>query len=186
MSLSHYLFGDFSVEYRSSLAVSEAVGRLAALADQSILPSPSAYAPLHGYVTRHEMFLYQGSMIFVNPFRPRFTGAFFEKNGMAVLRGRFVAMLAFKIWLSAGILMSLAVPISATFFPEHIRINGSPGGFLLSASIFAANLVALRLAMRPTSSLIRSLESVILTAISAERPNNSFKPTPLRGVGKVS
>jgi hypothetical protein len=181
MFLSNYLFGDFSVEYRSSLSVSEAVGRLAAIADASIVPIPGNDAPLHGYATRNEILLYQGNTLFINPFRPRFTGAFEERDGLALLKGRFVAMPWLKIWLSAGILMLLAALFSAMLLPQHVHISGSPGEFLLVFGIFGAFLFALRLAMLPASPLVRSLESAILSAISGERPNNSFKPKPLRG-----
>jgi hypothetical protein len=181
MSISHYLFGDFSVEYRSTLSVSEAAGRLAAIADRSVLQLQGGTALLHGYVTKHEVLLYQGNTLFINPFRPRFTGAFGEKDGVAVLRGRFVAMRFLKIWISAGILLSFATLISAVFFPHYVHVEGSPGEFLFSLGIVGAFLLVLRLAMHPASPLIRSLESAILSAISGERPNNSFKPKPLRG-----
>ncbi|MFC5571601.1 hypothetical protein ACFPN1_16220 [Lysobacter yangpyeongensis] len=179
--MTHYLFGDFSVEYRSSLSVSEAVGRLTAIADESILPAPGRDALLHGYVTRHEVFLHQGNTLFINPFRPRFMGAFVEEDGVALLRGRIVAMRLFKVWLSAGILMLSAIIFSAVFLPRHVHIDGSPGEFLLVLGILGAFLLALRIAMLPASPLVRSLEGVILSAISGERPNNSFKPKPLRG-----
>ena len=178
MSFSHYLFGDFSVEYRSSLAVSEAVGRLAAVADESIMRRPGTDAQLHGYVTRYEILLYQGNTFFINPFRPRFQGAFEEKDGGAVLRGKFVAMRFLKIWVSVCFLILFGTLFAAIFIPQHIHIDGSPSEFVLSLSITVAVLLALRLAMLPASPLIRSLESTILAAISGERPNNSIRSFP--------
>lgn len=180
MPLSHHLFGDFLVEYRSRLSLSEATSRLVAIADESLKPHSGRGTLLHGYVTKHEIFLYQGSTLFINPFRPHFIGALEEKEGVVVLRGKIAAMGLFKFCLSAGSLALILAIFSAAFLPQHVDVAASPGEFILVLGIQIGFLIALRAAMLPTSPLVRSLEDVIVSAISGERPNQSFKRTPDR------
>ena len=159
MSVSRYLFGDFPVRFHTSLPASEAAGRLAAIADQSTFRR--SRPELHGYATVNEVVLWEGSEIFVNPFRPYFHGSFLQQQDTTVLSGVIRADWKAKIWCAGVAIGGLIALLSSSTQLDGIRALGV-------AAVAAAAFILLHLSVRPGSRLSRSLSAKIETAIRLE------------------
>ncbi|MDR7070857.1 hypothetical protein J2X02_003728 [Pseudoxanthomonas japonensis] len=171
MSLVRYLYGDFQVVFRTPLAISAAVGRLAANSDQSIFHADKPQ--LRGYTTVNEVILWEGGDFIFNPFRPYFHGSFAHDQGVTILSGTIRADWMVKLWCTTV----AAISVAALAF-------GSSDGFarpLGAFAIGAAGFLLLHLTIRPASKSARSLTSKIEATVSGTGANNSFKPNPLRG-----
>jgi hypothetical protein len=180
MSLSNMLFGDFSVSYTTDLPVAEAVGRLSAATDQLRPVERRGLSTLCGYATTHEVVLWRETANQLAPFQPIFRGRFVAHGGATRLEGSIRTGWLIKLWLSAPLFMAaLLGAIAASGGTVHVE--GSAVGWYLAPVVFGLVYLFLRLMIRPGSMLVFPLEQAILFAIASRGPNNSSKPTPLRG-----
>ena len=180
MSLTNLLFGDFEVVYSTDLPLHEAVGRLAAMTDQTTPLERRGISTMQGYATTHEVVLSQEAPYLLAPFHPVFIGHFVHEHGETQLRGRICANSWIKIWLSAPLVMTLVLG-TVLLFGGTVHTTSSATSALGAGLIIAAVFALLRLVVRPGSMLVRPLGQAISLAIAGHGPNNSFKPKPLRG-----
>lgn len=162
MSISRYLFGDFSTTFDSSLPISIAVGKLAEISDQSTFRRGSSQ--LHGYAARNEVVLWEGSDLVINPFRPYFHGSFSQEQDTVVLSGVFRADWRAKVWCT---FVAIASPVAICIGP-----SGGLAGTLAVPVMATVALVLLRLSIRPGARAVRSLSSKIESAIASKKVNS--------------
>ena len=179
MSISNFLFGDFECVYSTELPLSDAVGRLASVTDQSTPVERRGISTLQGYVTTHEVVLSRDVAYIFTPFKPIFSGRFVYENGETRLKGRIGAGHVIKLWLSLPPLMAIIFG-TLILFGVKVNISGSTTNTLASCLILVSAYALLRLIIRQRSFLVLALEEEILLPIAGHRPNNSFKPNPLR------
>ena len=180
MMISNILFGDFESSYSTDLPIQEAVGRLASMTAQSTPWDRRSISTLQGYVTTHEVVISRDTAYIFKPFKPIFSGRFVHENGETQLKGRIGAGYIIKLWLSLPTILALLFG-TLIFLGVNVNISGPPTHTFSACLIFVSVYALLRAIIRPRSFLVLPLEQEIMLLISGHRPNNSFKPTPLRG-----
>ena len=180
MSLSNIFFGDFPVSYVTDLSVAEAVGGLSAATDQLRPAEGRGLSTLSGYATTHEVVLSRNTSNQLTPFQPVFRGRFVVREGATSLQGVIRASWFIKLWLTIPVFMA-AVLGTVVAFGGTVQVEGPTTGWYFGPAIIGLVYLFLRLMIRPGSMLVYPLEQAIQFAISGRGPNNSSKPTPLRG-----
>jgi len=175
--LLNILYGNTPAAFESSFGLEESVRRLQAAAKRS----PTSQQAV-GRV-REDKVVLQRSIPFVsNSFKPFFIGRFKHTRSGVRLQGRFTMnwfVKAFVTFWFGFCAFWIAMATYAVVTSDSSEQWWLP---LAGVAIFAAGLGVVKVGTFFARSDIAWLTAVIEAALSTEvRPNNSFKPKPLRG-----
>ena len=172
-----FLYGSEPVSFESSLPLHEAVRRLAEVVEPWYQFRPFE-ARAVGTVNTSRVVFRRVVPFVRNSFKPEFRGAFQVRSGTTLLVGAFsmspFAKAFLTFWFGFCVLWSALAAVAVARDPKEWLFP------LFGLGMLCAGRAIVWLGQRLACKDQQWLSELILKAI-AGRPNNSSKPTPLRG-----